>query len=77
MAVLSGVRPPRTSWLEVGKTYQYNSWMFVVIREPGPGGMPGSVEVMSLTDYGDLIKSGHLVEVTHDSAVGSYSVQVA
>lgn len=63
--------------LEVGGTYQYNGWVFVVIREPGPGGVPGSFEALSLTDYSLITKAGHLIEVTQNSAVATYSVRIA
>jgi hypothetical protein len=63
--------------LVVGGTYQYNGWMFVVVREPGPGGTPGSFEVLCLSDFNLLVLAGHLIEVTQNSAVAQYSVRVA
>jgi hypothetical protein len=63
--------------LVVGGTYQYNGWMFVVVREPGPGGTLGSFEVLSLSDYNHSLKAGHLIEVTQNSAVAQYSARVA
>lgn len=71
------VFPPPTCFLELGGTYTYNNWVFVVIRQPGPSGMPHSFEVLSLTDYSYSIKAGHLVVVTRSSAVAQYSVRVA
>lgn len=69
--------PPRTSYLEVGGTYQYDAWVYLVVRQHGPSGMAHSFEVLSLTDYSYSIKSGHLVEVATQSAVAQYSLRIA
>lgn len=66
-----------TSWLEVGKTYTYDSWVYVVVCTPGPSGIVGTVEVLCLTDYSSVVKAGHLIEVMQNSVAGRYSVQVA
>lgn len=67
----------QAGWLEVGGTYMYNGWVFVVIRELGPSGVDGSLEALCLTDYGPSVIAGHLIEVTQNSAVAAYSVRIA
>lgn len=63
--------------LELGVTYQYGEWVFTVVREAGPGGLPGSFDVLCLTSYSPQVPAGRLLEVTQNSAIAAYSRRVA
>lgn len=60
--------------LEVGKTYQYNDWFFVVVREAST---TDGVEVLALTDFTWTRRAGQIVVVHHQNAVSAIAQELA
>lgn len=68
----------RTEWierqrLELGRTYEYDDWLFVVVSERDER----TLMVLCLTAYGWRCQPGDVVEVSYNSAVGQYAKLVA
>lgn len=59
--------------LELGKTYSYDEWLFVVVRARDEW----SFDVLCLTDFGWRHKAGEVTEVRRNSAVGMTAREVA
>lgn len=52
--------------LEIGKAYEWDGWLFVVVSAADEG----SVNVLCLTDFGWRNKTGDVCNVRHVSVVG-------
>ena len=58
--------------LQVGKTYEYDRWLFVVVAERDEF----SVDALCLEGYGIHGAAGQVIEVRHNSAVGQAAWEV-
>lgn len=58
--------------LEVGKTFVFDGWYFVVVKVRDEF----SFDVLCLTDFGWRHKAGEVTEVRRNSAVGQGALEV-
>ncbi len=58
--------------LVLGKTYSYDGWIFVVVRERDEF----SFDVLCLTEFGWRHRAGDVTEVRGNSAVGQSALEV-
>lgn len=58
--------------LQIGKTYEYDRWLFVVVEERDEF----SVGALCLEPYGQRHPAGSLIDVRHNSAVGQGAREV-